>query len=246
MTLRTQGGKILTQGGKLSCDCCGGDWYCYSNPCDCWTGFAATLTAASDPAQLVPTDSLASAPWKFSRTPEPDGSVSVDSKTETMADGVTTWHSVAYFGGGNCRAHFNGYPLLRFEQPYINRGLQIFLMPGMWIEIAGNFWTLPGPYSSGGGYPYWDAITALAFGGYTYSGPPFPLTGYRGESAAERRIHSASYAASIGFTGPQVVPDANFAGAISISGAIQNDAGKVYAGSAWDFSFAFHPMIYGL
>ena len=31
MTLRTQGGKILTQGGKLSCDCCGGDWYCYDD-----------------------------------------------------------------------------------------------------------------------------------------------------------------------------------------------------------------------
>ena len=246
MTLRTQGGKILTQGGKLSCDCCGGDWYCYSNPCDCWTGFASTLTAASDPAQLVPTDSLASAPWKFARIPEPDGSVSVDSKTETMADGVTKWHSVGYMGGGNCRANFNGYPLLRFQQPYLQRGLAIELRPRQYIEIAANMLTLAGPYSATGRYEYWDSITALSFGGYTYSGPPFPLADSSGASDVQRRIYSATYAASIGFTGPQVVPDASFAGAISISGAIQNDAGKVYAGSAWDFSLAFHPMIYGL
>jgi len=31
MTLRTQGGKILTQGGKLSCGCCEG-WWCFLDP----------------------------------------------------------------------------------------------------------------------------------------------------------------------------------------------------------------------
>ena len=41
MTLRTQGGKILTQGGKLACDCCGGGgggWYCFKQCDSCETG----------------------------------------------------------------------------------------------------------------------------------------------------------------------------------------------------------------
>jgi hypothetical protein len=33
MTIKTQGGKLLTKGGKLACDCCGDAWYCHVGVC---------------------------------------------------------------------------------------------------------------------------------------------------------------------------------------------------------------------
>jgi hypothetical protein len=44
MTLRTQGGKLLTKGGILACDCCGpGAWYCDTNYGACTIGGVCSI-----------------------------------------------------------------------------------------------------------------------------------------------------------------------------------------------------------
>jgi hypothetical protein len=48
MTIHTKGGKILTKGGKLACDCCGGDWYCYSVYGACVTDSGCTIQCEAD------------------------------------------------------------------------------------------------------------------------------------------------------------------------------------------------------
>ena len=240
MTLRTQGGKILTKDGKLSCDCCGG-WYCYTDPCDCFRGLVSTLTAA-DAALLVPLDSMASAPWEYAYKytfPIATPSVDVVSQYRDPTTLATKYrHTMVYSGVSPCSGQFQGYPLVTQDYtPAPRRAIGINVFMSMYVEL------LPTPLNLAPTYTYWDAITAFSFGTYSHSGPPFALASAANDTLG--KIYSASYAASIGYAGPNIVADDDFNGTVSVSGRLQNNAGAGATNTDWSVSVAFHPLIYG-
>lgn len=242
MTLATRGNAIILKDGKLaqSCECCG--WYCYApNSCECFRAFLESLTAG-DAASLVPVDSLASEPWRYQYNytfPITNPSVDLISDYRdptTLA--VKYRHSMVYNGVSPCSGQFQGYPLVtQSYTPAPRRAIGVNVYASMYVEL------LPTPMNFAPTFTNWDAITAFRFGTYSYSGPPFALDSLATETL--RRVYSASYAAEIGYAGPNIVADEDFNGTVSVSGHLQNNAGAVAAGTPWSLDVAFHPLIYG-
>ena len=145
---------------------------------------------------------------------------------------------MVYNGVSPCSASFLGYPLVTQEyNPAPRRAIGINVFASMYVELLATQLNLA-PTAT-----YWDAITAFSFGTYSHSGPPFALASAAAET--QGKVYCASYAAEIGYAGPNVVADEDFNGTVSVSGRLQNNAGAAAENTAWSLSVAFHPLIYG-